>query len=99
MKYFIFALVVFMSAPVWAAAPEKPATEATLQAVKSGIQQLQSELQTVNNNLAALNSTLQTLSSELHTYYGGVEYVLMAIVQAFYFGLGLALFYIFDLIM
>ena len=55
-----------------------------------------SEVKTVNSSVKALTAAVQSLGSEIRTYYGGLEYVLMAIAQAFYFALGLALFYIFD---
>jgi hypothetical protein len=78
------------------AAAERPATEATLQAVNTNVQQLQTNVQSVNSSVAALHSVVQSLDGEVRNYYGGLEYVLLALVQAIYFALGVALFYVFD---
>ena len=80
----------------YGAAIEKPASDASVQAVNVSIQQLNAQVQTLNSSVTALNSSVQGLAAEIREFYGGLEYVLLAIVQAVYFAVGLALFYIFD---
>lgn len=95
MRWIVTVVLLAGCMPIFAA-NDKPATEATLQSVNSKLQAIESDLQTVNSNLSALNSDVQRLTNEIRNDYGGLEYVLIANIQAFYFGLGLALFYVFD---
>jgi len=81
LKSLLFLLALSGCAPMCQAL-DKPATEATAQSI--------------NNGLTSVKTELENLTNEIRNSYGGLEYVLMAIVQAFYFTVGLALFYIFD---